>query len=543
MSQAVRFAAVGGCLAAAVAFWGRGPTAAIIADEPAAAAAPAKAADLFDLPAWLDARFGQVWSENQVQPEVCDDATFCRRVSLDLIGRIPSVAEVRAFLDDPSPTKRAQLVDRLIADPDVSSRTSELHAEHMARIWRRVILPPGSTGAPMAPMFEPWLKAQFRENKPYDEIVRRLLTARGENTLPEAVFYQAIGGSPDAEATTVSRVFLGVRIGCAQCHDHPFTTWKQQDFWGMAAFFEGTSASTNAMTTPEGATVAAGLSDDAATGSIAHEGKTYAAKALWSTEPVSLGENQKPRDALAAWLTSSENPTFAANVVNRIWQHLLGRGLVSAVDDLDLATPEERELVIDDLGRQFAAAGFDLKWLIAGICKSKAYQCTAHVADGEQITLLYGRRPLKTMTPEQTFDSLEQALALPVSRSSEEAARHNGEMAQVVQRLDESIGTSPEDYSAGVPQVLLLMNGELLAKATDLNKSHTLRAVVESPFLGDEIKLDTLYLAALTRLPRANERQQLLQHLQSQPDEPARRQTYGDIFWALLNSPEFVLCR
>jgi hypothetical protein len=512
-------------------------------EAPAAAAAGRSETPSFDLPSWLDEKFATVWAEQGVSPSLCDDATFCRRVSLDLIGRIPSVAEVRAFLDDTDPDKRSKLVDKLLADPDATGRTGQLHAEHMSRVWRRVMLPPGTPGAAMGTTFQPWLERQFRENRPYDDIVRQLLTARGDKSQAEAYFYTALGGTPEAEATEFSRVFLGVRIGCAQCHDHPFAPWKQQDFWGMAAFFSGTTSQPGTSPSPEVPAAGPGLNDDAAGGQIDHEGKTYVAKVLWSAEPVALAEKQKPRDVLADWMTSDSNPAFASNAVNRVWQHLLGRGLVSDVDDLDLASPEERAVVLDDLARQFSAAGYDLRWLIAGICKSRAYQCVADTSKGEQVTLLTGKRPLKTMTPEQTFDSLEQALLLPVSRSSEEAARHNGEMQQIVQRLDESINASPEDYSAGVPQALLLMNGALLANATDLDKSRTLRAVVESPFLNDAVKLDTLYLAVFTRLPREEERRRLLDHLKAQANEAARRAAYGDIFWALLNSPEFVLCR
>ncbi|MFV0443915.1 MAG: DUF1549 domain-containing protein [Planctomycetaceae bacterium] len=497
----------------------------------------------YDLAAWLDERYDQIWARNGIQPEFCDDATYCRRVSLDLMGRIPSVGEVRTFLEDPDPRKRERLVDRLLDDPDQSHLTSELHAEHMARLWRRTLVPPGTTGANMAALIEPWLKQQFRDNRPFDDLVRQLLTARGEDSVPEAIIFQALGGTPETEATEICRVFLGVRIGCAQCHDHPFADWKQRDFWGVAAYFSGTTARSTRQLASGGQTVPAGLSDDGATGQISMDGIAYPAKPLWTDEPITLADNQKPRDQLADWLTSADNPAFSANAVNRVWQLLLGRGLVPSVDDLDQATPAERALIVDDLGEQFAAAGFDLKWLIAGICKSKVYQCSAHLLPGDRVTFVYGRRPLKTLTPEQTFDSLEQALHLPVSSTSELAARHNGEMSQIVRRLDESLSTSPEEYSAGVPQVLLLMNGDLLANATDLDKSRTLRGVVESPFLGTNEKLDALYLAALTRLPQTAERAALLNHLQGQPDEKSRRIAYGDIFWALLNSPEFVLCR
>jgi hypothetical protein len=503
---------------------------------------PAQADDSrIDLADWLDNRFRDLWAKKGVTPELCDDATFLKRISLDLIGRIPSVAEVREFESDPSPDKRDRMVSMLLGDPADSNRSRELHAEHLARIWRRIFLPPGSPGAAAGPAFEPWLEEQFRENVSYRELVRKLLTARGENTSREQIYYRAIGGTPESEATEFSRVLLGVRIGCAQCHDHPFASWKKADFWGMAAFFAGTQ-SANMQAIVNNSVVPGGqLNDDGATGSILHEGKVYAAKFLWESNPTLIDQQHRPRDLLADWMTSENHPTFAANAVNRVWQFLLGRGLVPAVDDLDLASPEDRVL-LDDLGHEFADAEFDLRWLIAGICKSNAYQCSSETRVAEMYSVLEGIRPLKSMSPEQMFASLEQALMLPVSRSSADSARHNGEMDQLVLRLDEAIGRSPEEYTAGIPQTLILMNGPLLTRATDLEESHTLRAVVEAPFLSDQDRIETLYLATLTRRPRGEEVERLLNYLDRQPTAQARRNAYADILWALVNSPEFALC-
>ena len=492
----------------------------------------------FDLTVWLDTHFEQIWQEAEVQPRLCEDATFLRRVFLDLAGRIPSVAETRDFLDDQSADKRTRLVERLLVDPSNSGQNRELFAEHQARIWRRIMVPPGSDGAAVGTALDPWLEERFRENLPYDEVVRRLLTSREEEDAQGTqAFYAAVGGSPDAYATTVTRVFLGVRVGCAQCHPHPFTDWEQDDFWGMAAFFVGANV------VPEQIGVEVEEPEPASPGIISYEGVTYTAKYLWDDGHAEIPDGTAGTSALADWMTAEGNPTFAATAVNRVWQHLLGRGLVFEADDLDLASPEERTLVLDDLAVMFEDSGFDLRWLMAGICNSRVYQCVSENRDGEKASLQEGTRPLKTLIPQQIFDSLEQALMLPVSQSSDEAARYNGQMAQLVLRLDESAGRSPEEYAAGVPQVLMLMNGRVTADATDLERSRMLRAVVDAPFLDEQQKIETLFLAALTRYPTDTERGTLLKHIQSQTTISDRRSAYGEILWALINTPEFVLCR
>lgn len=510
----------------------------VSADDSAVAPAESAPATLpeFDLTGWLDEKYQSIWQAAEVEPELCDDAAYLRRVYLDLAGRIPSVAETRDFLDDPAEDKRAELVQRLLIDSRNSGQNRELFAEHQGRIWRRILIPPGSNGAAMGPALDPWLAARFRENTPYDEIVQRLLTSRdGEDATATQAFYSATGGSPDAYATTVTRVFLGVRVGCAQCHPHPFAEWEQDDFWGMAAFFVGavpTAGPLGEIQQP----------DPTQPAQISYEGVTYQAKYLWDEERAEIPDESTATSALADWMTARGNPTFAVTAVNRVWQHLLGRGLVVAADELDLASPEERALILDDLAVMFEDSGYDLRWLVSGIVASRVYQCVSENRDGEA-SLQEGTRPLKTLSPEQVFDSLEQALMLPVSQSSDDAARHNGQMAQIVSRLDESAGNSPEEYVSGVPQVLMLMNGGVTADATDLERSRTLRAVVDAPFLDEPDKIETLFLAALTRQPSQIERTTLLEHVRSQPTEQDRREAYGEILWALINSPEFVLCR
>ena len=520
-----------------VALCGDGTVDADDAIPPAPPDAVSSPQQTFELTAWLDERFQEIWQANNVEPEICDDGTYLRRVHLDLTGRIPSVAQTRDFLENPAADKRAALVQRLLVDSGDSGRNRDLFAEHQSRIWRRILVPPGSNGAAMGPALDPWLAERFRENTPYDEIVQRLLTSgEGEDARATQLFYSATGGSPDAYATTVTRVFLGVRVGCAQCHPHPFADWTQDDFWGMAAFF--------VTAVPAGEPFQdAPPPDPTQPARITYEGVTYEAKYLWDEKHADIAEGATPTAVLAEWMTAKGNPTFAETAVNRVWQHLLGRGLVADADELDLASPEERTLILDDLAAMFEDSGYDLRWLVTGITGSSAYQCVSETGDGAPAALETGTRPLKTLTPEQVFDSLEQTLMLPVSQSSDDAARYNGQMAQIVSRLDETAGRSPEEYASGVPQVLMLMNGGVTADATNLERSRTLRAVVDAPFLDETAKIETLFLAALTRQPTEKERATLLEHVRSKETEDDRRKAYGEILWALINSPEFVLCR
>ncbi len=497
-----------------------------VSDSAAVDFAPTQAKELSE---WIDASFQQQWqAEELAAPAIVDDATFLRRLYLDLLGTIPSVGQAREFLDSDDSHKRDRLVDELLADRRM--------AQNFGRVWRRVMVPTGSINEPMGTGMEPWLTQQFADNVPYDDFARTLLTmntqdATGEDSAGVAsalMFYQAAGGSPESAADSVTRVFLGVRLGCAKCHDHPFAPWKQEDFWGMAAFFSGIENGTvsdtrRARIRPEGSDV------------------EYVGRFLWTDAEVDIPGGSDAREVLAEWLTSPENPNFAATAVNRVWQHLCGRSLAGQVDDLDEVGPDERAIVLDEFAGRFVSLGYDLRYLIAGICKSEVYQRTTTAPAGNGLAVAEVR-PVKTLSPEQVFDSLEQALMLPVGMD-DNSARYNGQRASMVQRLNEAFSDAPEEFSAGIPQALMMMNGAVTSEATNLEASRTLRATVDAPFLNEEQKLETLFLAALTRMPTGRERTVLLQHLAEAGDAEAKNRAFADIFWALLNSPEFVLSR
>jgi len=501
---------------------------------------PASRMTTKDLAQWIDSQFEPLWSaEKKSQHPVVEDAVFLRRVSLDLLGAIPSIAAARDFLADPSEYKRDLYVDNILGLAGQKTRQTDRSAEHLARVWRRVLVPGNGPGAAMASRLDPWLKTQFSDNVHYDEMARALVLAKpaappvvAEGTpvgfvAPQGpiILYDAVGATPENLANSFTRTFLGVRIGCAQCHDHPFAQWKQDDFWGVAAFFAGSGRGPNGEWKDEKVT------------KIRNEANStdYDARFLWGESP-NFSQDKSPREVFAVWMTSPANPNFASTAVNRVWQYLCGRGLTQAVDDLDTATPEERK-VLDELAELFERHDYDLRWLIGGICQSRTYQRACSTGQEEEFP---GVRPVKTLLPEQVYDSLEQALALPVSRV-DGGPRHNGQMNELIARLNEAIGNNPEEFRGGIPQTLLMMNGQMIAKATDLKESRTLRAVVEAPFMRNEQKLDALYLAAFTRKPTDEERAFLLQYVDSEADKQKQKAAYAEIFWGLLNSPEFVL--
>jgi hypothetical protein len=468
-----------------------------------------------ELAAWIDARLEAAWRAKSLTPRpAADDEVFLRRAYLELTGTIPSVSEARDFLDSPSSGSRERLIDNLLQD--------KRFAEHFARLWARTLAPAGNTRGPL----EAWLRGEFRKNTPFDQMARAILTAKGNaTTASPAAFYYAVGNSPERVAEAVARSLLGVRLGCAQCHNHPFTKWKKEHFWGLAAFFAGTG------TNP-------GLVNDAFLTKITATGSTQEFDAKFPEGPVpQLSEGRSPRLVLAEWLATPENRFFAANVVNRVWQDLCGSGLVSTIDDLDGLEAAERAQILDEFAAKLSANGFNLRWLVAGICLTKAYQQTsaASVDPGS------AQRPVRTLSPDQVFAALDQALSLKKGRGL--SPRYTSEGQTLMARLEEGRGATPTDFKGGIPQALLLMNGSLISKATTLEDSLTLRAVVEAPFLNDGEKLETLFLAAFSRRPRPEERGRLLRLVWAKPDDhEARRQAYANIFWALLNSPEFVLC-
>jgi hypothetical protein len=503
--------------------------AALLFIGPAGAGAP----DPSELAARIDKRLEMRWKAEKVQPApLAEDAEFQRRACLDITGRIPRPAEIHAFLADKSADKRRQRIDRLLDDPRF--------AVHFANVWRAELLPEVGSNRQAALFqagFENWLRQRFRAGVGYDKLVRELLTtpiaAEGRDAEPvlrdperpnPLAFFAVKEARPENLAATISRSFLGIRLECAQCHNHPFAQWKQGQFWSQAAFFAGIRKQGRGLFAP--LTEAAQRRELTPPGSS----KPQQAEFLDGSIPQRPGD-RGPRAVLADWITSPDNPYFACAIVNRMWGHFFGVGLVDPVDDFRDDNPPSHPELLDDLARAFVASGYDLSYLIRGICLSRAYQRTSartHASQDE--TRLPARMGVKAMTGEQFFDSL--ALATGYREDQDKGAARR----QFLTRF--ALAGSVSEPETSVQQALTLLNGRFIAWATDPDACPTLIAVTQTPGMSFAQRIESLYLATLSRHPSAEERERLEQYVRrAKPDRQAER--LADIFWMLLNTAEF----
>jgi hypothetical protein len=496
------------------------------------AAAPPDPQQLADR---IDARLDARLKAAKVPPAPpADDAEFLRRAHLDLTGRIPSPAEVHAFLADPAADKRAKLIDELLETPR--------YAAHSAAVWRAA-LAPEVAAVPEARLFragfENWLRDHFRRNTPYDALVRDLLTAplspdpesptpalrKPEDPNPLA-FFAVKEAKPENLAAATARVFLGVQIECAQCHDHPFAKWTRDQFWNQAAFFAGVGRN--------GDTLFAPIAERPGVRDIrpADGKKPVPALFLDETAP-SAKPDARLRAELAAWVTAKGNPFFAKAAANRAWGRFFGRGIVDPVDDFHDDNPPSHPELLDDLARALADADFDLRYLIRAIGRTKAYGRTSARTDpGQDDPKLFARMALKGLTGEQLYDSLVRATGY------RDGNGRGSPRDQFLTRF--ALAGHPAEPETSIPQALALMNGRFVADATTLATSPTLTAACETPTLTTAERVELLYVAALGRKPTAKEAGRVAKHLDAAGTD-RRAERLGDVFWALLNSAEFRL--
>ncbi|HTU21762.1 MAG TPA: DUF1549 and DUF1553 domain-containing protein [Gemmataceae bacterium] len=486
-----------------------------------------------DLATRIDRRLEARFKGDAIHPAPrAEDAEFLRRASLDLIGRIPRTADVHEFLADSSADKRARLIDELLEEPRF--------AVHFANLWRADLLPETSSSGQAALFqtgFQSWLIERFRANVPYDQMVRELLTApvgggrEGEPVLrdPERpnplAFFAVKEASPEKLAATVGRSFLGIRLECAQCHDHPFAKWTQEQFWSQSAFFAGFGKRGGLF---------APLTEvaDRRELRMLGNGKHIQPGFLDGGKPK-LTPGQSSRVALAEWVTAPSNPYFARAAVNKLWAHFFGVGLVNPVDDFRDDNKPSDPALLDDLAAAFVASGFDLSLLIRGICRSEAYQRTsARTHPSQDGTRLPARMTVKALTGEQFFDSL--ALATGYRDTQDKGAARRQFLTRFAQ-----IGP-PAEPETSVPQALTLLNGRFVAWATDPQRCPTLIAVTQTPGLTRAGRIEALYLATLGRRPTPVERERLDRHV-ARADAGGEAERLADVFWALLNCAEFRL--
>jgi hypothetical protein len=399
----------------------------------------------------------------------------------------------------------------------------DLYVNHFTTYWRTLIFPPTNNQqtAFLGFNMDGYFRNHVKNNTPYDQFVRDLLTSgQGQQ------FYQAGENKAEVVASNTARLFLGVKVECAQCHnDRSGGSWTRNQFWEFAAFFAPGNG--QQITIPDVKT-------------------TVNAKFLDGTVPQwKNGANS--RTIMADWVTSGSNPYFAKAIVNRMWAYFLGVGLVDPVDAAsEVNLPSHPEL-LDELAQQFVANKFDMKWLVRTITSTQAYQMTSARNHASQDDVrLFARQTVRGMTPEQLWDSISEATGYRDNSPRVDPRfgfqPNNGSpRAEFLNRFANSVDKRTETHTS-ILQALFLMNGKLMGDVTSLEKSKTLETVANAaPTISTERRIEELYIVTLSRKPRAKEMERLVKYVEEGGPEKDKKKALADVFWALLNSGEFAL--
>ena len=462
---------------------------------------------------------------------LCDDADYLRRVSLDIIGTLPTAAEARAFLNDQSPDKRERLVDSLLKRPEYA----DLQALKWADVLRVDRL---ALGHKPAFNYYQWIRDSFAVNKPFNEFAREVVAASGPlGHSPGGHIYKVLK-KPGEAASAISQVFLGVRIECAQCHHHPFDRWSQHDYYGMEAFFTQVSfkqSPAGDVLVPTRKTVT----------KHPRNGEVVQAHGLMQNMPEETPAGDR-RSLFADWMTSPDNQWFASNIVNRVWAHLLGRGIVEPVDDFRLTNPPTNPELLDALAKRFVESGFNLHQLIRTITASRTYQLSATTTESNnRDEQNYSRALIRRLDAEVRLDMICQVTG------TSEKFRGVPSGYRAIQLWDSQVphyflslfgrpvrATACEcerATSPSVAQVLHVLNSpEIQSKLSD--DTGQLARLAGSIEDNDRL-VEELYLMFYSRRPTGDERTSVSRYLSQSTD---RRQAVEDVAWSFMNTVEFL---
>ena len=486
---------------------------------------------------YIDRAMRGQWEAVGLQPApLSDDGEFVRRVYLDLIGTLPTVEEVRGFLDSTDPQKRSKLIDVLLDRPEYADYWAIKWGD-LLRVHRRAL------GAKGVRSFSDWFLGALRQNRPFDEMVREIVTARGNLYTSGPVAFYFINATPHELAETTAQVFLGIRMQCARCHHHPFEIWSQDDYYGLAACFAQVQRKDTKDSGRYGGAQSIRLAEDA---NLPHPttAKPVAPRVL-GQEPMLLKPGQDAREDLARWMTAADNAYFAKNIVNRYWGYLLGRGLVEPIDDLRASNPAAHPALFEELTQDFVAHKFDLKHLLRTIANSATYQRATEItptrdSDG----IFFTHRTPRKMPAEVMLDAINQVTkGSDAFESFPTGTRAMWLPDPAVESYFLDVFGRPARVSncecerprrADLRQVLHLLNGDALQQKITRPEGRV--AKLETSGATEEVLIEEIYLAALSRRPLAEELSAAKQIIAS---APSRREGCEDLMWAVLNLAEF----
>ncbi|VTT97759.1 Ig-like domain-containing protein OS=Singulisphaera acidiphila (strain ATCC BAA-1392 / DSM 18658 / VKM B-2454 / MOB10) GN=Sinac_2724 PE=4 SV=1: Big_2: PSCyt2: PSD1 [Gemmataceae bacterium] len=474
--------------------------------------------------------------------DLCTDFEFVRRAYLDAIGRMPTVEESKAFLADKDAKKREKLIDALVEAPEFADFWALKWAD-VLRSSRKTIQTKGSYG------FQAWLRGHFQKNTPWDKVVQELITANGNTFANPPANYYRIAKDPQSLAETTAQLFLGVRMQCAKCHNHPFERWSQDDYYGMAAWFA------RVKTKPEPAvgTPAAKNAGAAEVIYASRDGEVQQPRSGKTMKPRYIGTGDadvKPtedrRAVLAAWLTSGDNAFFSKSVVNRVWFHLLGKGIVDPVDDFRESNPSCNDELLDALAKDFAKNKFDMKLLVRTIMKSRTYQLSAQPnASNADDTKYFSHAVTKLLTAEQLLDAIcdftgvpEKFAGLPAGTRATQLpdGEVNHPFLKAFGQPARELACECERESDGnLAQALQLINGPTVNEKVR-GANNRLGKLLAAKATDEQI-LTELFTAALARAPFEDEKKISLGHVARGAD---KRKAWEDVVWALINTREFL---
>ncbi len=513
----------------------------LIAEEPTQKAMSARVDEL------LEAKM----SEMGIQPAgPCDDAAFLRRTHLDLTGSPPSGRDVIDFVESDDENKRAALVDRLLNAPS--------SAAHFSQTWASWLLPEDLDVNPIVLQqngLQSWLRDRFLENLRYDRLVSDLLISTGSVDRGPTAFFTALEIKPEKIAAKTARIFMGVQLDCAECHDHPFDDWTQQDFWGYAAYFAQISSGTEQAIQP-GANI-----QDIATGDVMlpDTEDVVAPKPLVTTGFSGIASGTR-RQQLTLWLTARENPFLARATVNRVWAMLFGRGLIEPIDDmrsLDIASHPE---LLGELSDYFADTGYDLRNLFSTLTKTKAYRRATGHSQADVPPTSYAVMATKPLTEVQLANSLRQVTRQVDSNTQQATPTFpRVSLSQQLGKLRGEAGIA----KLGIVNALVTLNGGTVDAFSRETSSRLIKAL-DAPFMNQRKQVEWLFITTLCRTPTQSELAGMLKLIESQrapgvpvalaseqseteddnsttqaEEEPMLWQS--DLLWALLNSSEFAM--
>ncbi|MCS7271271.1 MAG: DUF1549 and DUF1553 domain-containing protein, partial [Gemmataceae bacterium] len=496
-----------------------------------------------DFPAanFIDQMLVARWKELGLTPSpLCSDEEFLRRLHLDAIGTLPTPDEVRAFLADQRPDKRQRAVEAVLQRGEFADWWALKWAD-LLRINRSDLQEKGMWS------FHNWVRAQMRDNVPLDRFVREIITAEGSTFMDGPANFYRIGRSPEQWAESTAQIFLGIRIGCARCHHHPFEKWSQDDYYGLTAFFTriGTKNSQEF-----------GLFGQETIIFVRPNGEAHHPRKGTVVPPCPLdGDRQRSwddpldrRSRLAEWLTAPDNRHFARNLANRIWGYTMGRGLVEPLDDMRATNPPTNPPLLEALADELIRSGYNLKHLLRLIFTSRAYQLSAQVTPGNQAdatNVHFTRRVVRRLTAEQLADAIDfltgspekypglplgtRAIQLPDSEVPSYFLDTFGRPARQVLCECERVSTP------NLAQAMHLLNGAVLQrKLADPNGriEKILAAKIPLPQAIEE-----LYLAAWSRRPSPDELKKAESWVRS---APSLKEGLQDLVWVLANSREFL---